>query len=148
MSKDEAVTKDLIETLQDGKEGFEKAAERLDKDDNAELAATFRQLSSERARFSTELQELAKGYGDHIKESGSMAAAMHRGWLTLKDALTGSDPKAVLQSAEQGEDHAVKEYQKALAEDISPGLRTVVQRQFTDIKAGHDRVRSLRDAHV
>ena len=67
--------------------------------------------------------------------------------MSLKDALTGSDPKGVLDAAEQGEDHAVKTYKKALDADISDGLRSVVQRQSIDVKSAHDKVRSLRDSH-
>ncbi len=73
-----------------------------------------------------------------------MAAAAHRGWMAVKDALNGSSPSGVLDVAEQGEDHAVSEYRKALDEDISPELRAVVQRQFTVVQATHDEVKSLR----
>ena len=146
MSTDEAVTKDLIETLEDGKEGFAKAADKLADSDSPEIGTLFREYSNQRATFSAELQELAKDYGDQINESGSVAATLHRGWMSLKDALSGSDPEGVLDAAESGEDHAIKEYDKALAADISAGLRTVVQRQATEVKAAHDKVRALRDA--
>ena len=148
MSTDAAVAKDLIETLEDGKDGFAKGAEKLAADGSVDIAATFRELSAERARFAEELRELAEEYGDDIHESGSVAAAVHRGWMSLKDALSGDDPKGVLDVAEQGEDHAVKQFEKALTEDTSPGLRTVVERQLRDVRAAHDTVRSLRDAHA
>ena len=54
---------------------------------------------------------------------------MHRGWLSLKDALTGDDAGAVLKAAATGEDHAVSEYEKALEMDLSAGFREVVARQ-------------------
>ncbi len=146
MSTDKKVTKDLIQTLEDGKNGFAEAADKLAESDRPDLAASFRTLSTQRAGFSAELEQMAAAYGDDIDESGSVAAAVHRGWMTLKDALSGSDPKGVLDASEQGEDHAVKEYQKALDEDISADLRTVVARQFADIKAAHDQVRDLRNA--
>ena len=91
------------------------------------------------------LQTLAQQYGDDIEESGSLAGTLHRGWLSLKDALTGSKPDGVLDAAEQGEDHAVSEYEKALDEEISPELRAVIQRQLTEIRAAHDDVKALRD---
>lgn len=146
MSVDEAITKDLIQTLEDGREGFAKGAEKL-ADSAPEMAGVFRRLSEQRATFATELQELARSYGDHIDESGSVAATLHRGWMGLKDALSGSSPGGVLDAAEQGEDHAVKEYAKALGSDLSTGLRAVVERQDTAVRAAHDEVRSLRDGH-
>ena len=145
MSVDAAVTKDLIETLEDGREGFAQGAEKLD-DSDSELAAIFRRFSAQRASFLTELQDLARSYGDRIDESGSVAATLHRGWMSLKDALTGSSPSGVLDAAEQGEDHAVKEYDKALGSELSPELRAVVERQSAEVRAAHDEVRSLRDS--
>lgn len=146
-STDETVTKDLVKTLEDGEKGFAQGAEKLEETDAPDLARTFREFSAQRASFSAELRGLAADYGDKIDESGSAAAAVHRGWMSLKDALSGSDPKGVLDAAEQGEDHAVKEYRKALDADISAELRSVVQRQSTEVKAAHDRVKALRDAH-
>lgn len=147
MSVDEAVTKDLVETLEDGREGFAKGAEKLDESDSSELAATFRKLSEQRAKFSADLRALAGSYGDDADESGSVAAKLHRGWLSLKDALNGSSPLGVLEAAEQGEDHAEKEYEKALGADISPDLRELVQRQSAEVKAAHGQVRSMCDSH-
>lgn len=147
-STDERVTIDLIETLEDGKTGFAKAAEKLADTDRADLAASFQSYSRQRAEFATELRDLAARYGDDIDESGSVAGAVHRGWMAVKDALSGDDPQGVLDAAEQGEDHAVAEYEKALKEDLSPHLRSVVERQYGDVKAVHDAVRNLRNAHA
>lgn len=135
MSTDEDVTKELIETLEDGKAGFAQAADKIAESDTPAMATKLRELSAQRDRFATELRSMAGAYGDDIKESGSVVAKMHRGWMSLKDAVTGSSPHAVLAAAEKGENHAVSEYEKALSDDISAGLRTVVERQFTDIKA-------------
>ena len=148
MSTDAAVTKDLIQTLEDGKDGFAKGAEKLQGDDATEIAARFRELSAQRAAMSDELQELAKDYGDDIDESGTVTAALHRGWMTLKDLAAGSDPEGVLDVAEQGEDHAVAQFEKALEADISQGLRAVVERQLVDVRRTHDEVKALRNAHA
>jgi uncharacterized protein (TIGR02284 family) len=146
MSNDAAVTRDLLQTLQDGVDGFGEGAEKLEQDGEAALAATFRQLGVERSELAAELERLAASYGDHIEESGSLAAKVHRGWMAVKDAIAGSDPDGVLDVAEQGEDHAVSEYEKALGEDISPEFKAVLQRQLTVVQAAHDRVRALRDS--
>ena len=148
MSTDAAITKDLIQTLEDGKDGFAKGADKLQGDEATDLAARFRELSAQRSAMSDELQELAKDYGDDLDDSGTVAGALHRGWMSLKDVVAGSDPKGVLDVAEQGEDHAVKEFEKALAADISPTLRTVVERQLGEVRTSHDQVRALRDAHA
>jgi uncharacterized protein (TIGR02284 family) len=145
LSTDKAVTEDIMKVLEDGREGFAKAADKLDETNAPDLAVVFRRLGAQRAAFITELNEMAKKYGDDADASGSVAAKLHRGWMAVKDAFAGSDPDGVLDAAEQGEDHAVKEYGKALDADISPSLRTLLQRQFDSVRAAHDEVKSLRN---
>jgi uncharacterized protein (TIGR02284 family) len=148
MSTDRRVTKDLIETLEDGKDGFARAADKLAESDRPDLSTKMRAFSEQRARFSAELEQMAANYGDDIDENGSVAGAVHRGWMAVKDAIAGSDPDGVLDAAEQGEDHAVSEYQDALAKDISPDLRVVLERQFVEVQQAHDQVKALRNAHA
>lgn len=146
MSTDYRVTKELVQILEDGKHGFDQAADKLADTNRSDLAPKFREFAQQRASFSAELEAMAAAYGDDVDEDGSFAATVHRGWMALKDALSGDDPDGVLDAAEQGEDYAVAEYEKALAEDISIDLRDTIQRQFADVKAAHDTVRNLRDA--
>lgn len=149
MSTDEQVTKDLIQTLEDGKKGFADAAERLAESDRSDLVTKFREYSSQRGEFAAELRSMAANYGDTVTESGTAGAALHRGWMAVKDAVSGSEPEGVLDVAEQGEDHAVSEYEKALDNtEISIDLRTVIERQFAAVQSAHDEVRSLRDANA
>ncbi|MCB0968892.1 MAG: PA2169 family four-helix-bundle protein [Ilumatobacter sp.] len=144
-STDEKVSKDLIETLEDGKVGFGKAADKLDADGRADIAQQFRRYAEQRASFAQELRDLAAQYGDRIDEDSSLLGALHRGWMSIKDAVAGDDAKGVLDAAEQGEDHAKAEYRDALQADISSHLRTVVERQATQVKQVHDEVKALRD---
>jgi uncharacterized protein (TIGR02284 family) len=146
MSADQKTTEDLTRIAEDGKDGYAKAADELADSDRPELAEVFRGYSQQRAGFSAELQELAHAYGDEVKDSGTVAAAIHRGWLALRDAVTGSGPDSVLKTALQGEDHAITAYEKALAEDISEGSRTVFSRQLAEVRSARDRVQELLGA--
>jgi uncharacterized protein (TIGR02284 family) len=145
MSTDKHTTKDLMEVLADGREGFMKGAEKLEESNSPEIATVFRQFGQQRAGFYGELEMMAKNYGDDIEASGSAAATLHRGWMSLKDALSGSSPKGVVDAAEQGEDHAMSAYQDALDADISAELRTVVQRQFGDVQVAHATIRDMKE---
>ena len=145
-STDEKVTKDLIETLEDGHAGFTKAADKLAETDRRDLAPKFREFAGQRKAFAQELRDLAAQYGDNIDEDGSLLGALHRGWMAIKDAVAGDDPDGVLDAAEQGEDHAKSEYADALKADISAHLRDVVQRQAAAVAQAHDEVRAMRDA--
>lgn len=147
MSTDKDVTSDLMKTLENGKEGFEKAASLVEQN-SPQTAATFRRLSQQRSALYDELHKMAKDYGDPVEESGTLSAALHRGWMTVKDAVSGENPTGALDAAEQGEEHAVKEYEKALAmPDLSSGLRLVLVRQMTEVSNAHAEVKALRDAH-
>ena len=143
MSTDETIATALIRTLENGKEGFNKAAEKLDDNDRSDVATKFREFAQQRAVMSDELKVIAASYGDNIEQRSTVPGALHRGWIAVKDALTGDDADAVIAAAETGEDHAVKEYREALEADISPEFRPIVARQHASVQAAHDYVRSL-----
>jgi len=132
----------LIETLKDGQEGFRQAAEAVK---NAQLKVVFADYSQQRSRFLKELQSEVENLGAEPEQSSSAAGAMHRAWIGLKSAITGGDEHAILAECERGEDSAVDEYKKALDDDLSPSLREIVSRQYRDVQAAHDQIRTLRD---
>ncbi len=144
MSDDKQVAKELVETLKDGERGFADAAHKLQGDDHPEWAARLQRLSEQRRDFHREIVAMGDDYGDDVDESGTLAATMHRGWISLKDALTGDAPGGVLKAALTGEDHAVSEYEKALQQDLSAGFREVVSRQHTAVLAARDEVKALQ----
>jgi uncharacterized protein (TIGR02284 family) len=132
----------LIETLKDGKNGFETAASDVK---DAGVKATFEQFAQERGRLAGELQAEVRKLGGDPEMSGSAAAAVHRGWINIKSALGGGE-KAILAEAERGEDIAVKNFEKAMKESLPADVASVVQRQYASVKQAHDKVRDLRDS--
>ena len=146
MSDDAKAAKELVETLKDGEKGYATAADKLRDSDRPEWATTMQRLSQQRAGFWREIVDMGHEYGDDVDESGTVAAAVHRGWLSLKDAVTGDDPDAVLGAAETGEDHAVSEYEDAVKMDLSAGFREVVVRQQADVRAAREELRALQGA--
>jgi uncharacterized protein (TIGR02284 family) len=144
MKKENEVIDSLIETLKDGQEGFKQAAEGVS---DPQLKSLFRDYSQQRARFAAALQSEARRQGETEPENSSSAAgALHRGWINLKSAITGGDEHTILAECERGEDSAVEEYKKALEDDLTPAAQELVSRQFVEIKAAHDRIKSLRDS--
>lgn len=146
MSDDEKVAKDLVETLKDGERGFRTAAEKVRDGDRPQWASTLQRFSEQRAEFRREIVGLGNVYGDDVDESASAAGALHRAWIGLKDAVTGDDAGSILGAAVTGEDHAVSEYEKALEQDLSPGFRDVVSRQYAAVVAARDEVKALQAA--
>lgn len=139
------VLEDLIETLEDGKKGFTESATKLAEAGRDDLALRMREFADQRSTFSAELRTLAGNLGISIDESGSAAGALHRGWMSLKEALSSDEAAAVLGAAESGEDHAKREFTKALDEDLPAEARTLIARQASAVAAVHDEVRKLRD---
>ena len=138
-----SILNNLIETCKDGQEGFKQAAEGVKRSD---IKSTFYELGQQRAKFAGELQSLVRELGGDPETTSSTACALHRGWINIKSAITGQDDAAILNEAERGEDVAKKAYKDALAENLPANVMTVVQKQATDVNAGHDKVRDLRDA--
>ncbi len=133
----------LIETCKDGQNGFQTAAEGVQ---NSNLKSTFYEFGQQRAQFVGELQTLVRELGGDPENSGSVAATLHRGWINIKSTITGQDDAAILNEAERGEDIAKNAYEKATATSLPANVSTVLQKQYAEVKAAHDKVRDLRDA--
>jgi uncharacterized protein (TIGR02284 family) len=85
------------------------------------------------------------GAGGSPEDTGSIAGALHRGWISVKEAVTSRDDKAILEECERGEDYAKAQYRKALEHELPEAIRVVVERQYQGVVANHDRVKALRD---
>lgn len=133
----------LIETNKDGQQGFADAAEGVG---STEIKSVFYQAVQQRAQFAGELQHLVRELGGNPEDSGSIAGAIHRGWINIKSAVTGKDETAILNEAERGEDSAVSAYKKALEQSLPANVQSTVQEQYSQVQATHDKVKALRDS--
>jgi len=140
-----ATLNNLVETCKDGQNGFRTAAEGIK---NSELTTLFNTYSQQRAQFAAELQSEVRRLGGEPEETGSTAAAVHRGWINIKSAVTGEDEAAVISECERGEDAAVEAYEEALEADLPNDVKAIVSRQFSQVKEAHDRIRSLEKANA
>ena len=132
----------LIELNRDGQKGFQEASDKIGTPQLKEFCS---RQSLARARFVGELQPQVRSLGGEPEKTGSVAAAVHRGWIDLTSALGGGD-HAILVATETGEDYAVGEYKKALDENLPAPLRKIVDRQFQSVKRAHDKVKTMRDS--
>lgn len=130
----------LIETCRDGEKGFQAAAEQIQDGDLKQLCQNYAQ---QRARFVADLQIAVRRLGGDPESNGSIAGALHRGWMSMKGAVTGNSDEALIAEAERGEDIAKASYEKALQADLPLDVQAVVERQYIQVKEAHDRIRSL-----
>ncbi len=141
----EGVLLDVIKVLNDGQKGFADIGEHL-KDD--QLKRYFLAESLKRASFRAELEnDLHRAGMADVKESGTVAGALHRSWGDLKAKLGGGD-HTLLETAEAGEDAAKKAYKEALEKDLPLPIRQTLTTQQAHILTSHDYVKSHRDALV
>lgn len=130
----------LIETCRDGQEGFRTAAEGVRRADLREL---FGRYSRQRAGFVGELQDEVRRLGGDPERTGSLVASLHRGWMGLRAALEGGDEHAIVGECGRGEDVAMAAYRDALGTDMPANVRSMVERQFAEIKEAHNLIGNL-----
>jgi len=133
----------LVETCKDGENGYRTAADGVK---NSELTTLFNTYAQQRARFASELQAEVRRLGGDPEQTGSVAASLHRGWINIKSVVTGADEAAVIAECESGEDSAVANYQGALKANLPADAQSVVQRQYTEVKEAHDKIRDMKRA--
>jgi uncharacterized protein (TIGR02284 family) len=145
--KPETVSKlqDLIRVNIDAYDGLRESAEEIN---DPSIATAFREIAHERSKFATELQDYVEWNGEEAIVDGSFAAGVHRAWINVRSKLNGGDPHVVLVEAEFGEDHIKQAYEEALAQTAGSAMNAILQKQYARVKAGHDRIRDLRDMYA
>ena len=144
MKNIQSILNDLIETSKDGEEGFRKSAEDAH---SSELKSVFTEGARRCREGMQQLQALVREHGGEPEKSSSVSAALHRGWISLREAVSNRDDEAILEEVERGEDYAKKQYEDALKQELPYAVRDVVERQYRGVIANHDRVRALRDRY-
>jgi uncharacterized protein (TIGR02284 family) len=134
----------LIETSKDGELGYSTAAEHVH---NTQLQTIFQDYAKQRAHFALQLQAEVERLGGTAGESGSITAALHRGWIDVKSAFSGGDGSAIVAACETGEDAAVAAYERVLNMDISGQTRIMVEMQFHKVQEAHQHMLRLKEAH-
>ena len=132
----------LIESSKDGEYGFKECAEHA-KSPNIKSVLAAR--SADCASGAAELQRLVATYGGEPESGGSALGALHRGWVSVRSALTSKDDLAVLQEAERGEDSSLKAYREAAAKSLPADVQAVVAKQLQGAQKNHDQIKALRD---
>ncbi|WP_372719744.1 PA2169 family four-helix-bundle protein [Novipirellula sp.] len=134
----------LIRANIDSYDGFRESAEELS---DKKLATLFREIANERSALATELQNYVQWNGEEAEDDGSASAGVHRAWINVRSKLNGGDPYVILIEAERGEDHIKNAYEEVLKDTAGSAMNDVLLSQYAVVKAGHDKVRDLRDAY-
>lgn len=133
---------DLIQTCQEGEQGYRTAADDVQ---NSELETMFRGYAKQRGNFVRELQAEVERLGGKPSESESLGAALHRGWMNVKSTLSGGDIGGIIAACESGEDSALAAYDRAARTDVTGKTRTLIDKQFQQVKEVHTRLHRLKE---
>ena len=75
--------------------------------------------------------------------SGHVAGGLHRGWMSLKEAV-GNKDKAIIDECEAGEDRAMKAYKEAFEKNLPGAAGELVNKQFAAVQEAHNKLRTLK----
>lgn len=141
MGHDIPTLNSLIATTLDSCEGYRRAAEESENQTHRSL---FLDFAGERERVVRDLQAQVQALGGEPEDDGTILAAAHRAFLSLRDAISSRDDAAVVAEVERGEDHIKAKYEAALDGRLDPTVEDVVRRAYQSVRAGHDRMSALK----
>ena len=140
---DVTVLNSLIETTIDSVDGYRRSAQEAT---NSRFSAEFLQRASEREDVVSQLRQRVRELGGETEDDGSLLAAAHRAFLTLRDKVTGSDDASVIAEVDRGESYLNGKWEAALSDDqLSPESRQLVQQLYTSVRSGHERWERAHD---
>jgi len=130
----------LIETCRDGCAGYLAASTRVCDGDLRRMLGKF---AHQREDFATELALFVEELGGRPTDHGTMAGAVHRGWIEITGGFLQRSAVEVLRECERAEAHCVKRYERALERSLPPRIDRLVSHQLACICEVADRLRNL-----
>lgn len=134
---------ELIYINVDSRNTFQELA---DGTTNSSVAIMFRELAAERNRNVAELESLMNRNESNAEETGSLVGAAHRLLISLRATLGAGTP-TMLNEAEAAEKSIQHKYEEVLKREPGSAISDILHRQYGGIRAAHQRVRAIRDAH-
>jgi uncharacterized protein (TIGR02284 family) len=140
---DIGVLNSLIETTIDSVDGYRRSAQEAT---NSRFSAAFLERANEREQVVSQLRDRVRQLGGSPEDDGSVLAAAHRAFLSLRDRGTGSDDKSVIAEVDHGETYLDGKWQTALKDGkLSAETRSLVQRCYDSVREGRDTWRRVHE---
>lgn len=132
----------LIATLLDSIDGYTRSAEDVR---DSDLRERFLARARERQGAVATMQAAVARLGGNPEDDGSLLAGAHRVFLSLKEAVTGTDDQAILNEVERGEDYLKEKFEAAMRmTDLAPDARTAINEAWSSVRSGHDEMSALK----
>ncbi len=140
---DISVLNSLIETTIDSVDGYRRSAQEAT---NSRFSQEFLERASEREQVVSRLRDQVRSLGGNPEDDGSVLAAAHRAFLTLRDKVTGSDDTAVIAEVDHGESYLNGKWETALGDErLSAETRNLVQELYSSVREGRDKWRRVHE---
>ena len=140
---DISVLNSLIETTIDSVDGYRRSAEEAT---SSRFSAEFLDRASERERVVSQLRDRVRQLGGTPEDDGTVLAAAHRAFLSLRDRVTGSDDDSVIAEVDHGESYLNGKWEAALSDErLSAQTRSLVQQLYDSVREGRERFRRLHE---
>ncbi|HEY0625170.1 MAG TPA: PA2169 family four-helix-bundle protein [Allosphingosinicella sp.] len=142
-SHDITVLNSLIEMTLDSVDGYRRSAEEAT---SSRFSSEFLSRANEREQVVRQLQGEVRRLGGNPEDDGSVLAAAHRAFLTLRDRATGSDDEAVIAEVDHGESYLRGKWETALKDDqLSPETRSAITSAWESVRAGQEKWRAVHE---
>lgn len=125
----------LVETCCDAEAGFKLAADKID---DPALQSKMIKFANHHQAFARQLKTEMTRLGISHPDGGTLKGAAHRGWMTVRAALTSDSPGKILEECCRGEKAALEQYDEALGVQLPTQTRALVQDQRRHIQAALD----------
>ncbi|MEA3003995.1 MAG: hypothetical protein QOH81_2783 [Sphingomonadales bacterium] len=140
-SHDISVLNSLIETTIDSVDGYRHSANEAT---NSRFSESFRNWAKEREEVVARLRDRVRELGGTPEHDGGILAAMHRQFLSLRDAVTGHDDEAVIAEVDRGESYLDSKWRAALEDrQLSPETLDLIRSSYESIRSGREQWEQL-----
>jgi len=134
-SHDISVLNSLIETTIDSIDGYQHSASEAT---NSRFAQAFRDRASEREQIVSKLRDRVRALGGTPESDGGILAAMHRQFVSLRDAVTGKDDGSIVAEVDRGESYLDGKWQTALKDnELSDETLQLIRTCYESVQEGH-----------
>ena len=138
---DISVLNSLIETTLDSVDGYRRSAEEATA---SRFSSEFLSRANEREEVVRKLQGEVRRLGGTPEDDGSILAAAHRTFLSIRDRATGSDDEAVIAEVDHGESYLRGKWETALKDDkLSPETLRLITECWDSVRSGQEKWRAV-----
>lgn len=141
--RDETVSQlnHLVEVCRNGQHGFRRAAERCQ---DTHLQALLAEYASQREQFAAQLRYQVSRLGGRPEDSGTVAGAVHRQWMNVRNVVSSDADRALVRECERGERFALASYKLALQHALHPEVVLLVEDQRNQIEIAYRQLQELQ----